>query len=238
MIPLRDSEATHRLAPANTILILANIAVFALEVKLGHDADAMLARYAMVPARLAHLHLTAPWRALEALAAIFTSTFLHAGFFHLAGNMLYLFIFGAAVEERMGAPRYLLFYLAAAAAAALAMVAMGPDSRVPVIGASGAIAGVLGAYFVIYPRGRITTVVPLVILWPIVEIRAYFYLLIWFAIQLYAGIVSGAYGPLVGGVAYWAHVGGFLFGIAVGPLLARTRPVPIRRARGLRKSSV
>ncbi len=231
MIPLRDSEATHRLTPANTILILASIAVFTLEVKLGRHANAMLARYAMVPARVAHLRLAAPGRALESLATVFTATFLHAGFFHIAGNMLYLFIFGPAVEERMGTPRYLLFYLAAAMAAGLAMVAMGPNSRVPVIGASGAIAGVLGAYFVIYPRGRITTIMPLVIYWPIVEIRAYFYLLFWFVAQLYAGIASGAYGPLMGGVAWWAHVGGFLFGIAVGPILVRARPAPIRRTR-------
>jgi membrane associated rhomboid family serine protease len=231
MIPLRDSEATHRLAPVNTILILANIAVFGLEVKLGHRANAMLARYAMVPARVTHQHLAHPQRALEAIAAIFTATFLHAGFFHIAGNMLYLFIFGPAVEERMGTPRYLLFYLAAAAAAGLAMIAMGPDSRVPVIGASGAIAGVLGAYFVLYPRGRITTIVPLVIFWPVVEIRAYFYLLVWFVAQLYAGIASGASGPLMGGVAWWAHVGGFLFGIAAAPLLALHRPAAPRRAR-------
>ncbi len=231
MIPLRDSEATHRLAPANTILILANIAVFALEVKLGHRANAMLARYAMVPARVTHEHLAHPELALHAIATIFTATFLHAGFFHIAGNMLYLFIFGPAVEERMGTPRYLLFYLWAAAAAGLAMIAMGPDSRVPVIGASGAIAGVLGAYFVLYPRGRITTIVPLVIFWPVVEIRAYFYLLVWFVAQLYAGIASGAAGPLMGGVAWWAHVGGFLFGIAAAPLLAHHHPAPPRRAR-------
>src|SRR5882724_772961 len=102
MIPLRDSEAKHRLAPANTILILANIAVFALEVKLGRHANGILARYAMVPARIAHLHLSDPGRALESLATLFTATFLHAGFFHIAGNMLYLFIFGPAVEDRMG----------------------------------------------------------------------------------------------------------------------------------------
>jgi rhomboid family protein len=228
---LRDSEATHRLAPVNTLLILANIAVFALEVKLGRHTNTMLARYAMVPLHVTHLHLAAPRHALEAIATIFTATFLHAGFFHIVGNMLYLFIFGPAVEERMGTPRYLLFYLAAAAAAGLAMIAMGPDSRVPVIGASGAIAGVLGAYFVIYPRARITTIVPLVFFWPIVEIRAYFYLLFWFVAQLYAGIASGAYGPLTGGVAWWAHVGGFLFGIAVGPLMAHAHPAPLRRAR-------
>ncbi|HEX3409314.1 MAG TPA: rhomboid family intramembrane serine protease [Candidatus Binataceae bacterium] len=231
MIPLRDSEATHRLAPANTMLILANIAVFALEMKLGRHANEGLARFAMVPAQLAHIHLAAPRRALEAIATIITATFLHAGFFHLAGNMLYLFIFGPAVEERMGTPRYLLFYLAAAAAAGLTLIAMGPDSRVPVIGASGAIAGVLGAFFVIYPRAQITTIVPLVFFWPMVQIRAYFYLLFWFAAQLYAGIASGADGPLTGGIAWWAHVGGFLFGIASGPLMARARPAPIRRVR-------
>src|ERR1700722_1397926 len=182
MIPLRDSQATRRLTPANTLLILVNIAVFALEVKLGGHANVLLARYAMVPARITHLRL-APGRAVESLATIFTAAFLHAGFLHIAGNMLYLFIFGPAVEERMGTPRYLFFYLAAAAAAGLSMVAMGPHSRVPVIGASGAIAGVLGAYFVIYPRGRITTIVPLVIFWPIVQIRAYFYLFFWFVAQ-------------------------------------------------------
>jgi membrane associated rhomboid family serine protease len=234
MIPLHDGETTRRLPSVNTILILANIAVFALEVKFGREGNATLARYAMVPAQLTNLHLAHPDRALEALATIFTSTFLHAGIFHLAGNMLYLFAFGTAVEQRMGASRYLLFYFAAAAGAALAMVAMGPDSRVPVIGASGAIAGVLGAYFVIYPRGRITTILPLVVFWPIVEIRAYFYLLMWFAFQLSAGIASGAHGPLIGGVAYWAHVGGFLFGIAAGPLFARVHSVSTRRARRVR----
>jgi membrane associated rhomboid family serine protease len=231
MIPLRDSEATRRLTPANTILILVNIAVFALEVKLGSRADGVLARYAMVPARISHVHIAAPESALATLATFVSSTFLHAGVLHIAGNMLYLFIFGPAVEQRMGTSRFLLFYLAAAIAAGVAMVAMGPESRVPVIGASGAIAGVLGAYFVIYPRGRITTILPLVFFWPVIQIPAVYYLLVWFAVQLYAGIAAGAQGPLVGGVAWWAHVGGFLFGVATGPMLARTRPSPARRRR-------
>ena len=231
MIPLRDSEATRRLTPVNTIIILANIAVFVLEAKLRHHVGPMLARYAMVPAHIAHLHRSAPRRALATLATLITSTFLHAGIMHLAGNMLYLFIFGPAIEERLGTPRYLYFYFAAAVAAGLAMVAMGPESRVPVIGASGAIAGVLGAYFVIYPRGGITTILPLLFFWPMVEIPAYFYLLFWFVAQLYAGIVSGAQGPTVGGVAFWAHVGGFLFGVAVAPLLAQVSGATVRRVR-------
>jgi membrane associated rhomboid family serine protease len=230
MIPLRDSETTRRLTPVNTILILANVAVFVLEARLGRHAGLRLARYAMVPAHIVHLHLYDPRHALATLATLITSTFLHAGFMHIAGNMLYLVIFGPAIEERLGAPRYLYFYFAAAIAAGLAMVAMGPESRVPVIGASGAIAGVLGAYFVIYPRGRITTILPLFFFWPMVEIPAYFYLLFWFVAQLYAGIVSGAQGPTVGGVAFWAHVGGFLFGVAIAPMLIH-RSVPRRTRR-------
>jgi membrane associated rhomboid family serine protease len=231
MIPFRDSEATRRLTPANTVLIVANLAVFALEIKLGRKAGPMLAPYAMVPAHLTHLHFADPVRILATLATLVTASFLHAGIFHIAGNMLYLFIFGPPVEQRLGWRRYAIFYFAAAIAAGLAMVAMGPDSRVPVIGASGAIAGVLGAYFVLYPRGRITTVLPLLLIWPIIEIPAYFYLLFWFIAQLYAAIASGAQGPLVGGVAFWAHVGGFLFGIATGPMLARPQPKPARRLR-------
>ena len=126
----------------------------------------------------------------------------------------------------MGHLRFLLFYLVAGVAAGLAMVVMGPASRIPVIGASGAIAGVLGAYFVLFPRGRITTILPIFMFIQLVEIPAVFYLLVWFAVQLYAGITSGAQGPLVGGVAWWAHVGGFLFGVAAAPILA-----PAGRAR-------
>ncbi len=231
MIPLRDSETIHRLTPVNTILILANVSIFVLEVRLSGHAGVTLVRYAMVPSHIAHLHLSAPRRALATLATFITSTFLHAGFIHIAGNMLYLFIFGPAIEERLGTPRYLYFYFAAAIAAGLATVAMGPESRVPVIGASGAIAGVLGAYFVIYPRGRITTILPLFFFWPMVEIPAYFYLLFWFVAQLGAGIFSGAQGPTVGGVAFWAHVGGFLFGVAIAPMLAHVHSAPARRVR-------
>jgi membrane associated rhomboid family serine protease len=184
----------------------------------------------MVPALVAHPGWVHPLHASRVLATLITATFLHAGLLHIAGNMLYLLIFGPAVEGRMGTRRYLLFYLLSGIAAGLAMVAMGPDSRVPVIGASGAIAGVLGAYFVLYPRGRIATILPLFVFIRIVEIPAVFYLLAWFAVQLYAGISAGAQGPLVGGVAWWAHVGGFLFGVAAAPLLVH-RPKPKRPAR-------
>lgn len=230
MIPLRDSEASHRLTLTNTCLIAANIAVFAFEVHAARNAEPLFARFAMVPARITHLAARSGYR-FDALATLVTSLFLHAGLLHIAGNMLYLFIFGPAVEERLGHLRFLWFYLLSGIAAGLAMIAMGPDSRVAVIGASGAIAGVLGAYFVLYPRGRIMTILPLFIFVEFIEIPAVFYLLFWFAMQLWAGISAGAQGPFVGGVAWWAHVGGFLFGVAIGPLVAHHGAKSIRRKR-------
>ncbi len=221
MIPLRDSEAEHRLTPINTLLIAVNLAVFALEVRLGPHAVRVLERFAMVPASIAH------HRSGSSITLI-TSLFLHAGFAHVAGNMLYLFIFGPAIEERMGWKRYLIFYLIAGVIAGLAMVAMGPESRIPVVGASGAIAGILGAYLALFPGGRITALVPFFFFIRILEIPAIFYLIVWFALQLYSGLASGS-GPLIGGVAWWAHVGGFLFGLAIGPLLARRKPNQRRR---------
>ncbi len=137
--------------------------------------------------------------------------------------MLYLYIFGPAVEERMGHARYFGFYIAAGVAAGIATVWMAPRSTVPVIGASGAIAGVLGAYFIYYPRGRILTLVPLFLFVELVNVPAVLYLLLWFVIQVYGGIQAQAAGGtagMAGGVAWWAHVGGFLFGIAIAPIIA------------------
>ncbi|MGH7916947.1 MAG: rhomboid family intramembrane serine protease [Candidatus Binataceae bacterium] len=229
MIPLRDSETSHRLTPVNTALIILNFAIYGLEVRLGQNAAPVLSSYAMVPAHIANLGAAGGTTAVWNLATLITSLFLHAGILHVAGNMLYLFIFGPAVEEGLGHARFLLFYVAAGIVAGLALVAMGPESRVAVIGASGAIAGVLGAYFVLHPRGRILTVL---IIWSF-EVPAAAYLLLWFAAQLFSGIQAGAQGPLMGGVAWWAHVGGFLFGVAAGPLIAQVpvRPAPAKRAR-------
>lgn len=214
MIPLRDSEAARRLTPSTVLLILLNVAVFACELRFAKGDGINFAHYAMIPASVARAHLFN--RELRVLATLITSQFLHAGVLHIAGNMLYLLIFGPAIEHRMGHLRFVIFYLLAGIVAALTTVVMAPASWIPVIGASGAIAGVLGAYFVLFPRGRITTV------WfvRIIEIPAIFYLLIWFALQLYSGIASGPGASPTGGVAWWSHVGGFLFGVAVAPFLA------------------
>jgi membrane associated rhomboid family serine protease len=220
MIPLGDSEAARRLSPVNTILIAANVAVFVLELREG--SGLMLTWFAMVPWRISHLRWTQPTGAAT-LFTLISSLFLHAGIIHIAGNMLYLLVFGPAVEGRLGHARFAGFYLAGGIAAGLAMVAMAPRSPVPVIGASGAIASVLGGYFVLYPGGRVSTVLPSSFMLRRVEVPALAYLLIWFGLQLYLGISSG---PALGGVAWWAHIGGFLFGVAGAPLLARK---PIKR---------
>lgn len=213
MIPIRDSAGARRIAPANTLLIVANLAVFALELRAGPRAGTMLTRFAMVPEQITRAHSFV--REMRVIATLITSQFLHAGILHVAGNMLYLFIFGPAVEARMGHFRFLGFYLTAGIAAGLALIAMEPSSRIAVVGASGAIAGVLGAYFFLFPGARIATFVFI----RVIEIPAIFYLLAWFALQLYSGIVSGE-ASSGGGVAWWAHVGGFLFGVALGPMFA------------------
>jgi membrane associated rhomboid family serine protease len=229
MIPFRDNTAPRRLTPVNVTLIAINVAVFIYELSLGADLGAFVDRFAMVPAGVA-LAIHAPAGAglhrperLFALGTIISAMFLHGGWWHIAGNMLYLYIFGAAVEWRMGSRRYLYFYFLSGIAAALATVMITPTSDVPVIGASGAIAGVLGAYFVFFPRGRISTVLPIFIFIQVIEIPAVLYLLLWFGAQLYSGLSEGSAGGVTGGVAWWAHVGGFMFGIALAPLIADER---------------
>jgi membrane associated rhomboid family serine protease len=237
MIPLRDNAAPSRFTPVNLGLIGANLAIFVHEVTLGPHVGAFLETHAMIPAAVTNaLHALATKHGdaiapVRPLLAIVTSMFVHGGFWHVVGNMLYLFIFGAAVEYRMGPARYLVFYLASGIAAALATVWIAPSSSIPVIGASGAIAGVLGAYFIFYPRSKILTILPVFIFIQFVEIPAVIYLLLWFVLQLYAGIIDGSHGAAMGGVAWWAHVGGFLFGLGMGPMLAgrERRPRRLRR---------
>ncbi len=237
MIPLRDSAGAPRLSPVNLLLIAANVAVFIYQMRLGAAAtDRLFVHYGMTPANVAAIGSGSIAATGHAMLTLLTSLFLHGGVFHLAGNMLYLFIFGPAVEMRFGHRRYLYFYLIAGVAGGLAMVFVDPSARVPVIGASGAIAAVLGAYFVLYPRARILTVLPFFIFIEFVEIPALVYLLLWFGWQLYAGLESRAFSSIAGGVAWWAHLGGFLFGLAAAPLLTR-RESPAPRRTGVRRAS-
>jgi len=204
MIPLRDIIPS-RTTPVVTIsLIAVNVIVFLFELSLGRNVDQFTLYWGLVPAAFS-------W------VTVVTSMFLHGGFLHVAGNMLYLWIFGDNVEDRMGHGRFLVFYLLCAIAAALAQTISQPDSVVPMVGASGAIAGVMGAYFVLYPKSRIVTLIPLFFFFQVIEVPAILFLGIWFLMQFISGlgsIVTVATGQAGGGVAFWAHVAGFVAGIS------------------------
>ena len=220
MFPLRDTVRSRTFPLVNLALIGLNIVVFLLELSSGPQGlDRLLGAYALIPARLS-------WAQPLTGITLLTSAFLHGGWFHLLSNMWTLFIFGDNVEDRMGHMRYLIFYLLAGAAAGAAQVVFDPLSRLPTVGASGAIAGVLGAYFILYPQGRVLTFLPLFILPWFVEIPAYFFLGIWFISQLSSGLFNlGAAGTpgSYGGIAWWAHVGGFVFGLILVNVFARRR---------------
>ncbi|HVC19464.1 MAG TPA: rhomboid family intramembrane serine protease [Vicinamibacterales bacterium] len=201
MIPLRDIVPSRTRPYVTVAIILLNVAVFLFELSLPAPArQALIQTYGVVPAAFA-------W------STLITSMFLHAGWLHIGGNMLYLWIFGDNVEDRVGHGRFLVFYLLCGTVAGLAQVFSAPASIVPTIGASGAIAGIMGAYIVLYPRSRILSLVPLFIFWPIIEVPAVFFLGLWFLVQL-VSVGSSAASPLGGGIAIWAHIAGFLAGMA------------------------
>lgn len=224
MVPIRDDNPTRSTAYVTYALIIINVLAFFYEASLmGQGLESFLDTWAVVPGELTASLEGNPQYSLtgEALALI-TSQFLHGGLLHLGGNMLYLWIFGNNVEDEMGHVRFLFFYLFCGIFAGLAQYFFSADSTVPSLGASGAIAGVLGAYIMRFPRARILAVVPLfVILFPL-RIPAIWFLGIWFVQQAFYGIASlGApanIGMESGGVAYWAHAGGFVVGAVLGPL--------------------
>ena len=209
MIPLRDVIPTRTTPFVTVTLIVLNAVAFACQLWLGDAGQALVRSWGLVPAAFS-------W------GTVLTSMFLHGGLLHFGGNMLYLWIFGDNVEDRMGHGRFLAFYLLCGTVAALAQTAMVPDSAVPMVGASGAIAGVMGAYFVLYPRSRIVTLVPIVFFFQILEVPAIFFLAIWFLIQFVSGVgsIAATAAEPAGGVAFWAHVAGFVAGLG-GVLLFR-----------------
>ncbi|MCB2128399.1 MAG: rhomboid family intramembrane serine protease [Rhodobacteraceae bacterium] len=204
MFPIRDHNPSLRTPFVVYALIAANIAVFMVELPyLGDERSAsiLFRDWALIPAAVTQS---------GALQGIFTSMFLHAGLLHLAGNMLFLWIFGDNMEDQLGHLGFLIFYLACGALAAIAHVAADPLSVVPTVGASGAIGGVMGGYLLLFPRAKVDILVIFIIFFRIFTIPAFVMLGIWFALQIFSGIsVSAA----SGGVAYWAHAGGFIAGI-------------------------
>jgi len=224
MFPLSDDNPTQRFPILTVLLIAVNTLVFLFEISLeGGRAASLVGSLGVVPARLTH----APDG--RAALSLITSQFLHGSWLHLGGNMLFLWIFGNNIEDHLGRLLFLPFYLAAGLAAGLTQVMIYPHSNVPTIGASGAIAGVLGAYFVLYPRARIRTLIILVFFIRIVSLPAALWLGIWFVIQVVFGLAGLATGGESGGTAWFAHLGGFLFGFLAihltGPLKRREAPV-------------
>ena len=221
MIPLRDANPTHRPAFVTWGLIAACVLVFFIELGVqGREGEEGLFRffleYGVVPADLTPALGRGDLADPEVLAT-FSSMFLHGGWLHLIGNMLFLWIFGDNIEGRLGHPVYLAFYLAGGVVAALTQVVIAPDSTIPLVGASGAISAVLGAYLILYPGAQITTLVFLGFFYQLVALPALIVLGLWFVLQLLPGFASlGAENAADGGVAFFAHIGGFVAGMAVG----------------------
>lgn len=216
MLPLWDTQARRGTAWMTGLLIAACLGVFGYEVwLLAADAgafEAWMTRHALVPARL-----LAGWDEAAQWQTVATSMFLHGGVAHVAGNCWFLWVFGRAVEGRLGAAGMLLFYVLAGVAAALAQVLAGPGSEVPMVGASGAISGVLGAYMVWFTRAWVVALVPWIV--PILPVPAVVFLFLWFVAQAYAGVGSLMDGTAGGGgVAWWAHAGGFVAGVVLAKL--------------------
>ena len=212
MFPLRDDIRTRRFPFVNYGIIALNFAVFVQQLKLNAAGllDPFLAAHALIPASF----LADP---TGRVGTVFSSMFLHGGWMHVIGNMWFLLIFGDNVEDALGHLRYVFFYLLAGFGAAAAQIAASPASRVPMIGASGAIAGVLGAYFFLYSRARVTTLFIFIIFVRFIDVPAFFFLLFWFLVQTFNGLgalSSNAVRGEMGGVAWWAHAGGFVAGLA------------------------
>jgi len=223
MFPLRDSIPSSRPPLVNVLVIGSCVVLFLFELSLGRHLERFLTLYAFVPARFFHPALFEASFGFN-LGSLVFSMFLHGGWLHLIGNMWFLWVFGDNVEDAMGHFRYAIFYLASGAAAALAQALAAPHSTVPMVGASGAIAGVLGAYFVWFPWSRVKTLLFLGIFMTITELPAPLFLLLWFVVQFFSGTLSlAAAGAAGGGVAWFAHIGGFVAGAAIALALRRGR---------------
>jgi membrane associated rhomboid family serine protease len=213
MLPLWDTQPHHRAPVLTALLIVACLAVFGYEVSLmlagAKGFETWMTTHALVPARwLAGVTDPAQW------ATVATSMFLHGGVAHVLGNCWFLWVFGNNVEDRLGFFGFGIFYLFSGLVAALAQIAADPGSTVPMVGASGAISGVLGAYLIFFPRSWVVALVPWIV--PVLPVPAVVFLVLWFVVQAYAGVgslLAGSSGA--GGVAWWAHAGGFLAGVGL-----------------------
>jgi membrane associated rhomboid family serine protease len=215
-LPIRDDNPRTRFPAVTLLLIAANVVAFLFELSLDARGQKLLTLEAgAIPYEIVHHVDLRPQNLLPVPGSIWTSMFLHGGWMHLIGNMWFLWLFGDNVEEAMGSFRYVFFYFLVGTAGALAQAYSMPESTAPMIGASGAIAGVLGGYLMLYPRARIQTLIMIPFLWPVIAVPAWIFLSLWFFAQFMLGVGSG--------IAWMAHVGGFLAGLGAVRLLAHTR---------------
>ncbi len=234
MIPLHDENPTARRPLVTLTVIAACVGVFLFQVSLGPEAgQALIFSLGVVPADLFGVaELPEPLALVPSEATIVTSMFLHGGLLHLGGNMLYLWIFGNNVEDAMGHVRFVIFYLICGTVAVMAQALPAPASPLPIIGASGAISGVLGAYLMLYPRARVTVLIPIFFYPYIIQLSAAFVLIVWILFQAANVLLS----PVdQGGIAFAAHVGGFVAGMALVPLFRR-RGVPLFQSEKMTRS--
>ena len=225
MIPLHDDNPTE-IVPFVTIAIIAGcVLVFLWQASLGAQGfQAAVFSLGAIPAVLLNkVHLSAEIALVPPYLTVVTSMFLHGGFMHLAGNMLYLWIFGNNVEDAMGHMRFVIFYLLCGLAAVAGQVLQNPASEIPMIGASGAISGVLGAYLLLYPHARVLVLIPFGFFTRMIYLPAGWVLGLWFVLQIFSSLAAGSAG---GGVAWYAHIGGFLTGVALIPLF-KYRRIPL-----------
>src|SRR3954463_15316093 len=226
MIPLRHTLPLRTTPVVNRALVIANGLVFLSQLFLGSRTETLINIFGFVPIRFLH-PAAYGYSVFEVTLTLVTSLFLHGGFVHLIGNMIYLWVFGGAVEDALGHAKYAIFFVVCGAIGSLTHTLLFPHSTVPSIGASGSIAGILGAFLVLRPKARIVTLLPLVVYWAMIELRAVIFLPIWFAMQFFNGFLSIAAAHRtqeVNGIAWWAHVGGFIFGAVVGAVVRRTSP--------------
>jgi rhomboid family protein len=220
MLPLSDHNPRRTVPFVTILIIIVNVLAFLWELQLGPELQNAMTQVAFIPARL-----WIPGYLFANLETIFISMFLHSGFLHIGGNMLYLWIFGDNIEDRLGHMRYAVFYLLCGFIAAFTHAFANPSSTLPAIGASGAIAGVLGAYLILFPKAKVTTLIPVFILVFIRDIPAVIILGLWFVLQLFSGVGSLGIRDAAnsGGVAYFAHIGGFVAGMILIVVMGGTR---------------
>lgn len=227
-IPLHDNIRRQTFWLFTLTLISANTAVFLFELSVPRDLDRLVYSFGIVPARYTTADAATGVSPGGLVVPIFASMFLHGGWLHLLGNMLFLFVFGRSIEDRFGHLKFLLIYFLGGFGGALVHIVLSTGSRVPTIGASGAIAGVLGAYFVSFPSARITTLIPIFFFFWTIELPALLLLGYWFLIQFFSGFqLQAIQSATAGGVAWWAHVGGFIVGVLLALTLRPQRRRPV-----------